>query len=529
MFATPVVRGQFKVKSVPAPVGGLNARDPFTAMEPTDAIVLRNFWPQPYGVAVRNGTKQWATQLSGTVHSFATLNTQAGAQYFYAWADTSFYDISASGVAAAPLITGLTNAAWSAVQFGNDAGNHTIAVNGEDDAILLQGAAPLRIIAGDGIAPNTWAGLDPANAAQITAHQGRLWVVEKDSAVGWYLPVGAIQGTLDPFDFGPQFRHGGYLVWLATWTMDDGNGAEDHLVALSSRGDIVVYGGTDPDDPTKWQLVGVYYVGPTVAGRRTFVKAAGDLIILVTQGAVSMTELLVSTRVDQQLQKLKTDKIQYLISELTSSNGQFYGWEIQYFAAINQLLINVPTIPEQGNIQLAANQLINAWTQFNGQDAAAWWQYGDRLFFGDFAGTVWEAWTGTVDHVELDGSNGSGILAAAVPAFSYLDAPAVQSQLGMYRFNFITGSLVNYKSAALYDFEASTLAAPDASAPANVAVWDQALWDESSWFGANYVQREWVQAAGIGNAVTLELVTRSTTDVLWVATDYSYLNGEGIL
>ena len=79
---------------------------------------------------------------------------------------------------------------------------------------------------------------------------------------------------------------------MTTWTIDDGNGAEDHLVVVSSTGQAAVYAGIDPTDPATWSLVGVYNIGAPVKGRRGYTKVGGDLYILTQQGIVSMASML---------------------------------------------------------------------------------------------------------------------------------------------------------------------------------------------------------------------------------------------
>ena len=529
MFATPFTQSRNKVTSVPAPVGGLNARDSIVAMAPEDAIIMRNWWPQPYGCTVRKGYYKWSSGLSGTVHSLATLSNVDGSAKLFAWGDTSFYNVTSSGAVGAAVYTGLTNLPWQSVQLVNAAGAHLIAVNGADNAITATGSTTARIVAGDGITANTWAGLNPQSAVQVTVHQHRLWAVEKNTSNGWFLPPDAIQGTFQKVDFGPLFPNGGFLLFLTTWTMDDGNGAEDHLVALSSEGDAAVFAGTDPTDDTKWSLVGVYYMGAPVAGRRSYAKVGGDLIILTQQGAASMTETLVSTKVENRASRLRTDKIQFLVSELTSSYSAEFGWQLNYFAELNMLMINVPSTASDGNIQLASNQIINSWTQFSNMDAATWISYNQYPHFGDYAGNVWVAWNGNIDGASFTGTGGNGVYAEVQQAYSYLNAPAIQKQIGLYRPNFVVSLPVNFKSNIVYDFVESAIQTPDSVVPINRALWNVANWNSANWGGGTEVQRSWVQAQGTGSAASIQLAVRSTGEVLWVATDYSYISGWGIL
>src|ERR1700761_7824812 len=55
--------------TLPAPVGGWNARDPIAAMRQTDAIYLDNWWPTPSSVSVRLGSS-----LVNTVSKASTSN-----------------------------------------------------------------------------------------------------------------------------------------------------------------------------------------------------------------------------------------------------------------------------------------------------------------------------------------------------------------------------------------------------------------------------------------------------------------------
>ena len=233
-FWTPKAAGVNKVASVPSPVGGLNARDSIVAMPETDALVMQNWWPQPYGCTIRKGSRKWVTDFPDPVNSLAAWADVDGTQMLFAWGGTDFYDASTAGTAGTALISGLTNDIWESVVLNNAAGNALIALNGFDDAILYtSGGGAQRIVAGDGIVANTWAGISPQSAVCPTIHQHRLWVVEDGTSNGWFLPPDQRQGTFVKYDFGPLFSKGGFLQFLITWTLDDGSGATDHLKPVS--------------------------------------------------------------------------------------------------------------------------------------------------------------------------------------------------------------------------------------------------------------------------------------------------------
>ena len=72
------IRPRTKIVSLPAPVGGWNARDSYAQMKPEDAVVLQNYFPSATSVALRFGHSQFATGMTGqseTVMAYAGANT----------------------------------------------------------------------------------------------------------------------------------------------------------------------------------------------------------------------------------------------------------------------------------------------------------------------------------------------------------------------------------------------------------------------------------------------------------------------
>jgi len=528
MFLPAAIEATNKPFSVAAPIGGLNAKDSIVAMPEGDALILQNWWPQPYGCTVRKGYREWANGMPSQVTTMATWASHTGAQKLFAWSGNSVYDITSPGPALITPITNLTNMVWEWTNLVNSAGSHLIALNGFDDGILYNFNGGARIILGDGIVANTWKGVDPKNCVCPTVHQHRLWVIEKNTANGWFLPTNAIFGTLLKYDFGPLFSRGGFLQFLSTWTLDDGSGATDHLIACSSRGEVIVYEGINPVEPNEWKLTGVYYIGAPVSGRRAFCKAGGDQYILTQQGLVSMSSTLTSTNASDKEKVVKTDKIQFLMSELVSSYSNLFGWDLKYYPKDNLLILNVPSIVAGGNIQLAANQITNAWTQFTGMDAACWSYFGSTPYFGDYNGKVYVAWTGNSDKVSVDGVGGESIVSHVQQAYSYMGAPAVNKQVGMYRPTFVVSDPAAFKSIIRYDFKAGALGTPGPLPLTTNSVWNLGEWNIDNWGGGDTVQKQWIQAEGMGVAASLLMTMKTEGEVLWVATDYSVVGGEGL-
>ena len=69
-----VQRATARSASLPAPVGGWNARDALAEMAPTDAVTLVNWFPTPSQVVLRQGFAKWATGFASDVNAVPWLS-----------------------------------------------------------------------------------------------------------------------------------------------------------------------------------------------------------------------------------------------------------------------------------------------------------------------------------------------------------------------------------------------------------------------------------------------------------------------
>lgn len=517
------------VKTLPAPLGGLNAYDSIAGMPEMDAITLVNLLPQAYGAYLRRGHQKHATGLGGDVQTVFPFSGSDGIERLYAFANGKMFNITTAGVAPAPSLSGLTNNVWQTSLFANSAGTHGLAFNGSDDGIWVNVALGIqRLILGDGVANATWKNVDPKNLIDVTIHQRRVWAVQKDTTYGWYLPVDQVYGIASKFDFGPLFKRGGYLQSLTTWTVDTGTGPDDSLVATSSNGEVAVYKGVDPATAGSWQLQGVYYMGAPVTGRRFSTKVAGDVYFATAQGMISLNAMITSSTTTPPENSVQSQKVQQPLSEAASSLVGIFGWQTYYCAPFHMVFINIPSVTSAGNTQFVTNTINNAWCQFAGYDASHWATYAGLPYFGCSDGNVYKAWFGHVDGAELNGTGGTDVVGYVQQAYSYLGAPGIQKQIGMYRPTFLVAADVVYGSAVAYDFAFKTASIGLSPPPQGSSRWDVGLWDQAVWSGSLKSQRQWSQAEGMGTAASFTFIMRSRSEALWVGTDFTYING-GVL
>jgi len=129
-----------RADSVPAPVGGWNARDSIANMPTTDAVTMQNMFPTPSSVNIRGGSTNFSTGMSGQVQ---TLMIYEGANVIKMFAidagGKKIYDVTAGGAATPVVTSGISNAWWEYANIATAGGNFLYAVNGVDKPYLFDG------------------------------------------------------------------------------------------------------------------------------------------------------------------------------------------------------------------------------------------------------------------------------------------------------------------------------------------------------------------------------------------------------
>ena len=281
--------------SVPAPVGGWNARDPIAGMPPADAVILDNFFCTPYDVMVRYGYSNFVTGFTGTVNTLCSYSPPSGSIKLFAAVGANIYDASISGAVGAAVATGATSDKWQYCNFGTAGGNFLLLVNGADKLKGYSGSAWWA----DGDGTHDITGVNTALINNISAFKMRVWMVERNSLRVWYLPTLSIAGAATSIDFSGLFSRGGYLVAMGDWSLDAGYGVDDYAVFVTSEGQVAVYKGTDPSSVATWALVGIFDIGSPI-GKRCMTKYAGDMTIICQDGLAPLSKAIMSSRVNSQ-------------------------------------------------------------------------------------------------------------------------------------------------------------------------------------------------------------------------------------
>ena len=507
--------------TLPAPTGGINARDSLAMMKPNEAVNMVNFYPLQYGVRVRKGYRQWASNfIANTGLPVETLITHHGAdgsEEMFAAVGQGFYDVTTSNIGGAGLIAvhaGNSSARWQYVGMTNEFGTFTVAVDGVDTPLSYDGTAwtALAITANATDYPN----FDPKNFINVALSHRRLWFVQKDTGDAWYLPVDQIQVEVKRFGVGEVFPRGGFLQAIGTWATESGSGMVDNTVFVSSEGDIALFSGYDPDDIITFQLAGTYQIGATF-NRRCLLKYGSDLWVLCEDGVFPLSGLLGQSKV--LMAGAVTDIIQLRLSDDVTSFSKNFGWEMTVVNRHQLIMLNVP-VTGAPNKQWVMNQVTQAWTTFEGMDAVCLGLLNNEPYYGGL-GYVNQAWYGNLDNY-TEASGGTSIVASCQQAYNYFGQPAQQKRWTMLRPIFNAGGVPGVVIGLNVNFNITpvTVAAPPSYAQAPGSEWGVALWDSGLWGGGLQNISNWYSANAIGFAAAPFLKVQASFDTFWIATDF---------
>lgn len=590
------IRPAAKTGFIPAPVGGLNTVDGGFGMPELDCPLLYNQIAAENGNRSRLGSKEWCTGLTGiadnTVRStlpFAGSHSDGSTDRLFACTSKGIYDCSASSNA--PTLVVIFGDQSGLAGFGvcdvvvNSSGGHFLVycdeVNGYyvyTEAIttwtkVVQAASTAWVtgtvygagarVSNAGLtyqttaggtagvtAPTgtsasvsdggvTWAyapsisGVDPATLVFVMVWKNRLWFVQRDTGIAWYLQIGfgaggSLYGQAIAFNFGGQFKHGGALVGLYSWTGDGGSGPDDRLVVVSGGGDVVIYAGTDPSSSTTFGIVGRWFIGAVPKGRRIATDHGGDLLLMSTMGIIPCSKLVVGKPLVD-LSQYDTYKVSHLFNRLATAYGSLNGWALTLHPEDNALIVSVPVADGLPTGQLAMSMVTRGWGQYRDLPLLSMAPWHGLLYFGTADGRVMIN-TGYVDGVTLaDPSSYTPIICSGITRFDNLGR-GTQKQITMQRATIISeGGNVQQSVSARYGFDLTEADPPTATAASGAPGWDSAIWDVATWGGAYAAQQIVGGMTGMGTAFAIAWKLSVTSRTVLIGFDLEYIESASML
>lgn len=500
--------------TLPAPIGGWNARDALAAMPVEDAEIMDNWFPLATDVRPRPGSDTYCSGLPGQVESIIPYNGGSRLKILVASAGAIYNatTIATNGTipSGSTIASGFSNSRFQAVNFGTAGGQFLMAVNGADDRQLYDGTNWYSATISSSV---TTIG----TITNIGVYNRRIFYTQSGSlSFAFHHQVNAIGGTIDTFPLAGLCKLGGELIAVDTWTRDGGDGMDDYCAFISSRGEVVVYLGTDPANASSWVLQGVYRI-PEPIGKRCAVKYGADLLILTRSGLLPLSTVLSGV----EPQAFVTDKIRNKLTEAVSIYGQYFGWEVKYFPGGPWLIINVPVSEGAFQQQYVMNTQTGAWCRFLALSANCWEVYDNKVYFGSNTKVI-QGNIGTND-------DGADIQLDVKQAASVFGAPGQLKHFKLFRPIISSDSDLALAFGVNVDFSNLPPENIPTAVPTDFAEWDIATWDDYFWSGDPVPIGSWQSAGVLGTYGQIRIKGNVNTETIrWWATDVAMEPG-GIL
>jgi len=568
--------------SVPAPIGGWNARDSVAEMNPLDAVVLNNFFPTPSQIQLRKGYTQYATGITGQVDTLMQYSGGATSKLFAA-AGSVIYDVSTTGVATS-VVTGQGSDRLQYVNVSTTGGNFLTAVNGTDAALIYDGtnwikyatistAQTISNLTSSGttctLVTSAAHGLVTGNQVTITGaspsqYNGTFRITVTNGTTFTYTalsapatspasPLGSY--TVAKFITGVNSSnlihinlHKDRLYFVEKDTLNfwylgvnaiSGAATSYPLGAIARNGGYIMAMGT-------WTLDAGYGVDDYAV----FITNNGEAIVFKGSDPSDPTDwsLIGVWQLGQvfarrcffkfagDLLLITQDGIIPLASALQSSrlDPRINITDKIYYAVSEAADLYNAEFGWQIHYYAKQNMLIFNIPVIGGQQqyvmhniTKAWASFSgiNATCFEVYDENMYFGGNGFVGRF-WDGlsDNDQNIKASCQQAYSYFDARGQLKRFTMVRpILFTDNGLPTVLCGINTDFDTQNNVGQVSFNPAlvSVGIWDVGLWDENDWGGGNTISKQWQGVTGIGYAGGIILnIASQDIDVRWASTDY---------
>lgn len=270
--------------TIPAPFGGLNARDAVTAMPAQDAIRLFDWIPR------------------GTF-----VETAPPVEEFYAGPNRVFtlapYEVGASKKLLAAVETSAFSDSWDIVEVSTGTPSTLKAAQGDGIysftifnslMVLCNGVDTPQVYNGTTCSNIAVTGVTASTLRGVITFKGRCYYWQNNAQSFWSAAAGSYQGALAEFPVSTFTTLGGKVTLLCTITRDGGEGADDLFCVVMSTGEILVYQGDDPAGAFSWEMIGRFKC-PRPLGIRSAHRYGRTTLLMTEEGVIDIAAVLSGT------------------------------------------------------------------------------------------------------------------------------------------------------------------------------------------------------------------------------------------
>lgn len=511
MYKTPrrVAAGRTnQVANEVAPVGGLNLRDPISAMANTDCLLLDNMIPRPTGLELRAGYTEHCIGLPGAAGSlFSYVGADNTTRKLFAAQGGDIYDVTTSTSVLSQSATGSTDNLWYTQQFSTGADTFLLAVSTTGGYWTYSTSS--------GWVKRTPTNL-PGNPKTICVWKRRIWFTcENDTNVYYMNTVDTVTGTVTALPMGAQLRNGGYIACGFNWTLDAGFSVDDLLVFIGTQGDVVIWEGTDPTSADTFRIRGTWYVGP-VPTKGIFWTPMGGDVMVVSQAGMSMMSAIVKGTFDAINQNSPASKILPALRPLVDRFRTTAQWSVMPVAKDNILVVKPPKVDDAW-LWYVMDLATGSWCRFTGIPSNCMASLDGNVYTADDTGKIYRALFGDTDNVTLAGAVGNQIEADVFAAFSSYGAPANLKKWSMVRPSFISSSAPSVKLQINTQYNFATVDGTPGFTDPGASLWDVGAWDVARWYGATNTYEAWAGSAAMGYIGALRMRVRGAPGTLFTS------------
>jgi len=317
-------------------------------------------------------------------------------QRMFAAQKTKLFDVTAP--VPGLVKSGQNSGNYCASPLANLAGNWLIVVNDAGDPVLRFNSATGWVtllppaVPSDGAAAITGPVGSPVefgrNLTYVAKYRSRLYFIEKQSMNLWFLQTDSVGGTLTKIPVSGAATLGGYLLFLASWTIDAGDGIDDKLVVVTSEGEALIFTGNDPGNAATWRQEGRYFVGKPM-GMNAHTQVGGDLVILTVEGMVPISQVITKSAGEMELAMISRAIKPMWREEVKHKIA--YPWTIKRWDEYGGIFVTFPGGGPGNRYCLVMNSATGAFARAVGYDAMAFVRKAENLYFGTQDGLVMQA------------------------------------------------------------------------------------------------------------------------------------------
>ena len=502
-----------KLVNVSAPVGGLNLRDPISAMQDTDAVVLDNMIPRQTGVELRKGYQVHVDEIGFEVKSIFSYNApNPSNNKVFAAANGKIYDVTAHPATVAVATSNSTNDSWWTTQFTTPADTFLLAVS--------PGAGYWTYSTTSGWVNRTPSGLPTTTLRTVAVWKQRVFFTAEEDSHLWYLQaVNSVTGSAAGFHMGSLLRNGGYISAACNWTLDSGTGIDDYLVVIGTQGDVGVWQGTDPTSANTFALKGVWYIGPVPKFGKYFTSFGGDVLILSEMGLIPVGRMVNGQFVE--VDPGVSSKIQTTLSPLVKSLRDEQSFDVFVAPTDDVLILKLPEQVGAGYQQFVMNLPTGAWCTFSMMPMRCATVLNGQMYFGTEDGKVCKGLYGNLDAVTRTGTGGNIIEGDVQTSFQAFGTAGQLKRFGLCRPIFNAGEAPSIKLRVNTQYAFQGVEGSPSFVPEDLARWDTGLWNDAVWVGGTNTYESWVGANGLGYYGSIRMKVRGKPGTLFLSSHMS--------